>query len=170
MIAKIVSNLKENGLYENTVILFMSDNGPNTNWGNRGFGQTLPLRGAKGSTFEGGIRTPAIVSGGYVQSNCANTGGEYIGLVNISDWYPMIKHVAGINSNDDEDEGIDGIDLWEGICNNDHGHKRHEIEHFSMVDSNDKEKGFGPSYIRNNEWKLVVNASLRGDGNVAYQY
>jgi len=94
--------------------------------------------------------------------------GVYNGLVHISDWYPMIKHVAGIDT--DDDEGIDGINLWEGICNNDHEHKRHQIMHFSMVDSNDKDKGFGPSYIRTNEWKLVVNASLRGDGNVAYQY
>merc|ERR1712154_118969 len=60
--------------------------------------------------------------------------------------------------------------MGEGICNNEHEHKRHQIMHFSMGDSNDKDKGYGPSYIRTNEWKLVVNASLRGDGNRAYQY
>ena len=45
MIGNIMINLRQKGLYDNTVVLFLSDNGPNTNWGNKGYGQTLPLRG-----------------------------------------------------------------------------------------------------------------------------
>ena len=45
MIGDILINLKKKDLYDNTVVFFLSDNGPNTNWGNKGFGQTLPLRG-----------------------------------------------------------------------------------------------------------------------------
>eukprot|EP00484_Ammonia_sp_Unknown_P004155 CAMPEP_0197074000 /NCGR_PEP_ID=MMETSP1384-20130603/210888_1 /TAXON_ID=29189 /ORGANISM="Ammonia sp." /LENGTH=686 /DNA_ID=CAMNT_0042512841 /DNA_START=338 /DNA_END=2399 /DNA_ORIENTATION=- len=97
MIANIIGKLKANKLYENTVIIFLSDNGPNTNWGNKGFGQTLPLRGAKGSSFEGGIRTPAIVSGGFVEQHCENAGNEYNEMVHITDWFPMIKHLAGLD-------------------------------------------------------------------------
>lgn len=66
LIGEIVQSLKEHNHFENTVMVFLSDNGPNPNWKGdlklpEGFGQTLPLRGAKGSTFEGGIRTPAFV-------------------------------------------------------------------------------------------------------------
>ncbi len=171
MIGEIVETLKANNMYRNTVVMFMSDNGPNTNWGNKGLGQTLPLRGAKGSTFEGGIRTPALISGGFVQNHCINIGTEYEGIVHISDWFPMIEYIAGIGhkkSNNLQHE-IDGINLWPSICENE-GQTRESIMHFAMNDVNEIERGFGPSYIRTDKWKLTVNASLRGDGNIAYQY
>eukprot|EP01083_Nonionella_stella_P013326 37528_1 len=167
MIGDIVNHLKEKDLYDDTVIMFMSDNGPNTNWANKGFGQSLPLRGAKGTTFEGGIRTPAVLSGGYVDKHC-QTGRSYDDLVHISDWHPMIEHLAGADTADDS---TDGVNLWQSICLNDEDAvKREHIMHFSMADATEKEQGFGPSYIRTDKWKLTVNASLRFDGNVAYEY
>merc|ERR1719361_2349986 len=84
LIGEIVQSLKDNNHFDDTVMIFLSDNGPNPNWKGdlklpEGFGQTLPLRGAKGSTFEGGIRTPAIVSGGLVTSQCVTD--DYNGMV-----------------------------------------------------------------------------------------
>lgn len=170
MIGRIVENLRANKQYKNTAIIFLSDNGPNTNWGNKGFGQTLPLRGAKGSTFEGGIRTPAFVSGGYVEENCEMVGGAYNGMVHITDWFPIIKHIAGVRT-ESGDEDVDGINLFPSICGgNKPNIKRESIYHLMMSDDNDVEKGYGPSYIRSGKWKLVVNASLRTDGNSAYKY
>lgn len=52
---EIVNALKENGLYENTIIVFTSDNGPRV-------GFALPLRGHKATTWEGGQRVPGIIS------------------------------------------------------------------------------------------------------------
>ena len=49
VIGKIVNKLKETGLYENTFILFSSDNG-----GDVGEGNNHPRRGGKASLFEGG--------------------------------------------------------------------------------------------------------------------
>ena len=67
-VGKLVDHLKEKGLYENTVIIFTSDNGPAWNAGTDPvwFGSASPFRGAqgngKGSLNEGGIRVPMIVS------------------------------------------------------------------------------------------------------------
>jgi len=53
-IGRVISSLKENGLYNNTFIIFTSDNGGQTGVGaNNG-----PLRAGKGTMYEGGIRVP----------------------------------------------------------------------------------------------------------------
>lgn len=55
-IGQILENLEKNGLDENTIILFTSDNGP---WYE---GSTGGLRGGKGQAFEGGFKVPLLVS------------------------------------------------------------------------------------------------------------
>lgn len=57
-LGEIVKALKEEGIYDNTVLLFTSDNGPVTQVG----GSSGPLRGRKSQTWEGGQRVPAIMS------------------------------------------------------------------------------------------------------------
>ena len=55
-IGKIIKTLKETGQYNNTIIVFLSDNGANRK------GDNGPLKGFKGSPYEGGSRVPAIFS------------------------------------------------------------------------------------------------------------
>lgn len=69
-IGKVLETLRKNGQLDNTMIFFMSDNGPSIethNWLNETMtpyygGKTGKFRGHKQSLFEGGIRVPAIVS------------------------------------------------------------------------------------------------------------
>ena len=56
-IGNITTSLKENGLYENTVIVFVSDNGGNLLEG----ASNYPLRGMKGFNYESGTRTISFV-------------------------------------------------------------------------------------------------------------
>ena len=59
-VGEIIAALKEEGLDENTLVIFTSDNGPWHTFRIHG-GSAGLLRGAKGGTFEGGMRVPTIV-------------------------------------------------------------------------------------------------------------
>ncbi len=59
-VGQILKALKRNGLEENTLVIFMSDNGPWLSYGDHS-GSTGPLREGKGTTFEGGVRVPCIM-------------------------------------------------------------------------------------------------------------
>ena len=52
--------MKRNGLEENTLIIYTSDNGPWLSYGTHS-GSALPLREGKGTTWEGGVRVPCIM-------------------------------------------------------------------------------------------------------------
>lgn len=68
-IGTIVRALKDNGLEENTIVLFFSDNGPFLSYGNHA-GLATPFREGKLTTFEGGVRVPFLVKWpGHVPAN-----------------------------------------------------------------------------------------------------
>jgi arylsulfatase A len=59
-VGEILSALKKNGIDEQTLVLFSSDNGPWLSYGNHG-GSGGPLREGKGTTWEGGVREPCVM-------------------------------------------------------------------------------------------------------------
>ena len=63
-IGEIVDYLKSSGMWDNTLIVFSSDNG-----GDYNRGDNSPLREYKNSSFDGGIRVPGFVTGGYLAEN-----------------------------------------------------------------------------------------------------
>jgi arylsulfatase len=116
-IGKLTGYLKTTGLYDNTLIFFLSDNGPEGNimemgppwdnsnvadWGKKGtfiqYGPAWaqvgagPFRMFKGFLSEGGIRTPLIVSG----RNVAGSGRISDALVHVTDIPATILAAAGV--------------------------------------------------------------------------
>ena len=55
-VGRIIEHLKNSDLLEKTIVIYLSDNGPN---GNRWNGN---MKGRKGSTREGGVRSPMIIN------------------------------------------------------------------------------------------------------------
>ena len=59
-VGEILAALKKNGLEDNTVVIFTSDNGPWLSYGNHA-GSALPFREGKGTAWEGAQREPFIM-------------------------------------------------------------------------------------------------------------
>jgi arylsulfatase A-like enzyme len=110
-VGAIVTKLKEKNLYENTLIVFTSDNGAHQEGGHKFefFDSNGPLNGIKRSMTEGGIRVPAIA----VWANQIPAG-----KVNDTPWafwdvMPTLASMAGVSA----PKGIDGmnvVDVWRG--------------------------------------------------------
>ena len=96
--------LEARGVDEETIILFMSDNGglsAHTRAGEKHI-HNRPLSSGKGSSHEGGIREPMIVKWpGIVQAGSVNPN-----YLIIEDFYPTILELAGVK----DYESIQGID------------------------------------------------------------
>ena len=98
----IVEALKKYGVYENTLILFTSDNGSRNDFGE----SNGILRGGKRETWEGGQRVPLIAHWkGTIEPGTSQE------LITALDLYPSLAAIAG--GTIPEDRIIDGIDLSE---------------------------------------------------------
>lgn len=99
-VGEILETLAEHHLDDNTLVVFTSDNGPWLNLparmlqdGNRPWhtGSPGPLRGAKGTTYEGGVRTPCIIK----WPNRIQAGGTSAEIVSSMDFYRTFVSLAG---------------------------------------------------------------------------
>ena len=100
-VGRIVDSLKQHEIDDNTIVVYASDNG-------RGPGRTpqQKIRGRKLSTYEGGLRVPAITWGpgvGLQQDAVSRT------VVRAMDWYPTLATFAGVKV--PTDRVIDGRDI-----------------------------------------------------------
>lgn len=87
-IERLVNFLKRRGIYENTVIFFCSDNGPELNTpGTAGI-----FKGKKRSLYEGGIRVPAFMVGGK-----GKLPGHITQPCSTSDYLPTILEMTGLS-------------------------------------------------------------------------
>lgn len=99
-VGEILSALKEQGIDENTIVLFTSDNGA----ANRK-GSTKPLSGHKGQTLEGGMRMPTVIRWpGKIKA-----GSEYDQLLTVMDVLPTFANLVGAKM--PEDRIIDGKNI-----------------------------------------------------------
>ncbi|MBI1344277.1 MAG: sulfatase-like hydrolase/transferase [Terrimonas sp.] len=162
----LMDYLQQHDMMNNTIIIFMSDNGGLTlvpPRGNKPFTHNLPLKAGKGSAYEGGIREPMMVYWpGVTRPNTTND--QY---VIIEDFFPTILQMAGIK-NYQAIQKVDGISLvpflknpgrsdttrplvWHFPNNWQEGAQR--SKQYGIVPESE---GMGPySAIRKGDWKLI---------------
>ena len=143
-VGEIVNKLKAQGIYENTIIVFTSDNGPHRG---KGGGTAHPLRGHKASTWEGGQRVPGIIS----WSRQIPTGIVSNEIVNTMDLFPTLTKLTG--SRVPEDLVIDGRDISEYLLSPESTTLRDE-PFFYYARNGDVEA------IRLGKWKLHIRKSI----------
>jgi arylsulfatase B len=81
-IGRLVKLLKDKNLYDNTLIVVVSDNGGPI--ANTAGASNFPLRGGKYGNFQGGVRANAFLSGGYIP--VGRRGITKHGLTAMEDW------------------------------------------------------------------------------------
>jgi arylsulfatase A-like enzyme len=107
-IGRILDQLEELGLEENTIVVFTSDNGTThlkQEVDYDFFQSVTPLRGLKGSLYEGGIRVPLIVRWpGKVEAGSINSF-----MTGLEDWLPTLLAMTGLEEK--TPDNIDGISI-----------------------------------------------------------
>lgn len=119
VVGNITNLLKAKGMWENTIITFHSDNGGASFSSLNHTGNNYPLRGSKTSNWEGGVRVPGVIAGGYLEQHAPKMIGKKItGLAHVADFYATFCTLAGVNPNDTAAAAaglppIDSISMWD---------------------------------------------------------
>lgn len=111
-VGRIVEALRTNGIEENTLIIFTSDNGPWLNYGNHA-GSTGGFREGKGSSFEGGHRVPLIMR----WKNTIAPGGICNSLISGIDMFPTIAALVNADLPKHKIDGVSFVPVIAGDLN-----------------------------------------------------
>lgn len=148
-VGKIINKLKQLGLYDNTIVVFTSDNGGLIGKGPRKITNNSPLRKGKGNMYEGGVRVPFIIK---------NLKQQFSGTTNDTpimsiDLFPTLTELAGVKVEKSVSKSFDGASLKPILVNNKKKLKTRSLYwHYPHYHS----EGATPySAVRQGDWKLV---------------
>ncbi len=102
---RLIKALYDNGIAENTLVVWTSDNGPHYGFHPHG-GYSMFDFGEKGQTFEGGVRVPAIAWWPGV----IDAGQDPLDIFHVTDWYTTFARIAGKMDMLPSDRIVDGVD------------------------------------------------------------
>jgi arylsulfatase B/arylsulfatase I/J len=122
----VTAALKRHGLWEKTLFIFSTDNG-----GPLPIASNFPLRGGKGSLWEGGVRGIGFVVAGDPGWLGVSTGGGIVdALIHVTDWMPTLCDpvLAACDMASPLGKTLDGVSAWSAISQNETG-TRHELVH-----------------------------------------
>ncbi|XP_027030874.1 arylsulfatase I [Tachysurus fulvidraco] len=166
-VGEIVAEMRNRGYYHNSVLIYSSDNGGQPLSG----GCNWPLRGGKGSYWEGGVRAVGFVHSPLLKMKSKISRA----LIHVSDWYPSLLYLAGTPEPDPQ--RLDGCNVWGAISqglpcprteilfNIDPVSRRHGENASRLL----LENGFGiwdtgvRAAIRVGDWKLLTGNVGNGD-------
>jgi len=145
-IGRLLATLKEEGVADNTLVLFFSDNG-----GPAGNAATnTPLRGGKATTFEGGIRVPALMRWpGRLQAGAVSRQ-----VLTMMDYFPTLAAACGVKPGNRL--RLDGKNLWPAIRS---GRAERREDLFFVVEGARQVR----LAVHRGEWKLVREETRGGE-------
>ena len=154
-IGQVLETLKKEELEKNTIVVFLSDNGPEPLTRES---RADPFRGKKWSALEGGTRVPCIIR----YPNLIPPGRESAALISAIDLLPSLAHACGIDllQHSRGRPVIDGFNVWPTLRGaREVPHPRQDLLYWHGAD--------GFQAIRKGPWKLFPNrrhAGLKGSG------
>ena len=140
-VGRIVSTLKQKGIYEDTLIIFTSDNG-----GAAGATDHSPLRGNKGCYYEGGIRVPFLLKSPGIQP------GENATPIISNDVYPTVLEALGHTQR--PHQHIDGLSIMP-LTRGEKLKRDSLFWHFPHYNGHPSARPC--SVLRQGDWKLIVS-------------
>jgi len=146
----VLDTLKELKLDTNTIVLFTSDNGGWREQGKDG-GDNGPLRGGKRSTYEGGLRVPAI----FWWPGKIRRGTVSDAITSEMDVLPTVVKLAG--GAVPPERKIDGLDIWPLLSGQTKTSPREALFYYRDVKSEGKLEA-----VRSGPWKLSIAAQSEG--------
>jgi arylsulfatase A-like enzyme len=142
--ARVLAALDKRGMTRDTLVIFSSDNGGPTKLG----ANNDPLREAKATLYEGGVRVPAWA----VWPGRIKPGTVVNEPLHMVDWYPTLLKLAGASAK--QAKPLDGRDLWPTLT------QGKPSPHDELLVNVEPNKGA----VRRGNWKLVVHGKLpRGE-------
>lgn len=138
-VKRVVDKLKANGQFDNTLIIFLSDNGGNYKQG----ATSTPLKGQKGDVHEGGYRTPML----FHWPKKIAAGGRYSAPVSTLDFYPTFAGLAGAKI--DKSKTLDGKNIWSALQANKSARKGETL--FALR----HRTAYSDASARRDNWKVV---------------
>ena len=142
----VVRRLKTSGMWERTLLVFSTDNGGAVSRS----GSNHPLRGTKGTLFEGGTHGVGFVAGGFLGRKKGVTHG---GLFHITDWYPTL--LAAATDTEDHND-LDGVNQWEMLKNLTHSKRLETVYNLKIIPVS--------GAIRIGDYKLMFARKFNKDG------
>lgn len=145
-VGQILKALKDNGVDDNTLVMYMSDNGPWLSYGNHA-GSAGPLREGKGTSWEGGIRVPFIARWpGKIPANRVSSEAAM-----TIDLLPTIAELTGAPL---PPLKIDGLNIWPMLQGDPKAKNPHK--YYSIYYANNELQA-----IISGRWKLIFPHSYR---------
>ena len=142
-VGRVLATLDEQGIADDTLVLFFSDNGGAAYA--MGGADNVPLRGGKGETFEGGIRVVATMRWpGRIPA-----GARFESIVSVMDVFPTLAEAAGIEPGNTRK--LDGRSVWPAIA----GGKSVARDDYLFFASETPIRGAFSLTAFDDEWKLV---------------
>lgn len=146
-VGRIVKQLDQLGLRENTIILFTGDNGTDTPVVS--MMDNLAVEGGKGKTTDNGTHVPLIVNWkGVIKPNESTEA-----LVDFSDFFPTICEAAGTTVDSGLD--LDGVSFYSQLIGKE-GPKRNWIHTWYNRDGGSNPMSATSEWVRNVNYKLYV--------------